>query len=100
LEGLSKVSDQAGINPVGLGQTIFGAGKVADLPGVELDDGLVGSLRQAQEESFVSAARFTDQNRLWRESFEPGKDGLLGIGQTLGRCRVRKVKVELGNIDA
>jgi hypothetical protein len=100
LEGLSKLSDQAGIDPVGLGQTVLGAGKVADLPGVKLDDGPADSVRQAQEESFVSAARFTDQDRLWRERLEPGEDGLLGIGEALGRRRVREVEVELGDIDA
>ena len=95
LEGLSKVSDQGGIDPVGLGQTVFGAGKVADLPGVKLDDGSTEGVRQAQEESFISAARFTDQDRLWRERFEPGEDGLLGIGEALGRRRVREVEMEL-----
>jgi hypothetical protein len=39
LEGLSKISNQAGIDPVGLGEAVLGAGKVADLPGVKLDDG-------------------------------------------------------------
>ena len=78
----------------------MGAGKVADLPGVKLDDGSVESVRQAQEESFVSAARFTDQDRLWRERFEPGKDGFLGIRDSLCWRRVLEVEVELGDIDA
>ena len=60
----------------------------------------VESVRQTQEESFVSTARFTDQDRFWRERFEPGEDGLLGVGQALCWRRVREVEVELGNIDA
>ena len=70
------------------------------MPGIKLDDGSAGCVRQAQEESLVSAARFTDQDRLWRERFEPGEDGLLGVGETLCWRRVREVEVELGNIDA
>lgn len=100
LEGLGKISDYVGIDPVGLGQTVFGARKVADLPGVKLDDESAESVRQAQEESFVSAARFTDQNRLWRERFEPGEDGCLRVGEAICRRRVREVEVELGDIDA
>jgi hypothetical protein len=99
LEGLSKVSDQGGIDPVGLGQTVFGARKVADLPGIKVDDGPVDSVRQAQKESFVSAARFTDQDRLRRERSQPGEDGLRGIGEALCWRGVREVEVELGNID-
>jgi hypothetical protein len=95
LEGLSKLSDQGGIDPVGLGQAVLGAREVADLPGVKLDDRSMESVRQAQEESFVSAARFTDQDRLWRERFQPGQNGLLGVGEAHCWRRVREVEVEL-----
>ena len=53
-----------------------------------------------REQSFVSAARFTDQDRLWREGLEPGEDGLLGVGEALCWRGVREVEVELGDIDA
>jgi hypothetical protein len=55
---------------------------------------------EAQENRFVSAARFTDQDCVWRESFEPGEDGLFCIGEALGWRRVREVEVEFGDINA
>lgn len=100
MEGLSKLSDQAGIDAVGLGEAVLSAGKITELTRVKQDDGTAQSMGQAQEESFVSAARFTDQDRLRRKRFKPREDSLLGVGDAIGRRRPREVEVELGNIDA
>lgn len=44
-EGLSKVGNERGIDLVGLGQTVFGFGKIAHLARVELDERTLGLVR-------------------------------------------------------
>ena len=83
LKGLSEVRDQLGIDPIGLGETVFRPREIADLPGVELNDGTAGGVGEREEQSLITAARFADQDRLWRKRCEPGSDGLLGVGKAM-----------------
>jgi hypothetical protein len=58
LDGLGKTRDRLGIQAIGLGQAPGGAGEIADLPGVDHDQGQPSGSQRGGHRDLEAAGRF------------------------------------------
>lgn len=100
VEGPREIGDEFRVDLVGFGQPVPGFGEVANLPGIEKDDGMAGRVSLSDEQRLVTAARFAHPDRLGGRRFQPARDGFFRVGNLMGLTVVMEIKAEPGNIDA
>lgn len=100
MENLGELCDGFRVQGVGLGETAFGFGEVADLSGIDASDGATCGVGLGDEEGFVAATGFADEHGVGWKGFEEGSNGFFRVGNLRGLSAVVDVEDEFGNVDA
>ena len=99
MEDLGELCDGFRVQGVGLSETAFGFGEVADLSGIDASDGKTCAVGLGDEEGFVAATGFADEHGVGGKGFEAGANGFFGVRDLRGLAVVVDVEEEFRNVD-
>jgi len=94
MEDLGERGDDFRIKGVGLGETAFGFGEVAHFSGIDAGDGTPCGVGLREEQGFVAATGFTDEQGVGREGVEKGANGSFGVRDLRGVAVVVDIEEE------
>lgn len=103
LNGMSEVGEDLSVDAIGLGEFAGGFGEVADLAGINYDDGQFGGGQGSDRQPFIAAGGLQDDSldRQALDAVEQRLNPLEIVGVPLSRTfPLRDIEPIFGNIDS